>query len=107
MHARVIAGHYQLDKMDAGIQTFRSSIVPEAWQQQGFKGLIGLLDRSTGKAMSISFWETEADLQRAAATGFLQEQIDKVAPLLASGPVIEVYEVTTRGLELRFGSSGV
>ena len=52
MHARVSTAQYQLDKLEEGIQIYRESVLPEMRQQPGFKGVMALVDRSTGKASS-------------------------------------------------------
>ncbi len=93
MYARVTTVQYQPGKADEATQIFRESIVPAAKQQPGFKDIIGLIDRSTGKGMAIALWETEADMKAGATSGFLQTQLNKIASLLAAAPVIETYEV--------------
>ena len=54
MHARLITSQYQLDKLDEGLQLYRESILPELKQLPGFKGVIGLVDRSKGKAIALT-----------------------------------------------------
>jgi len=97
MHARVGTIQFQPGKLDEGIQIYRESILPEARQQSGFKGAMGLVDRSTGKSLSITLWETEADAQ-ASGTGsaYLQAQLAQFASLLAAAPVFETYEVAVQ-----------
>ena len=94
MYARVVIGQYQPGTVDEGFQILRESILPETRQQPGFKGILGLEDRSTDKAMAISLWQTEADAQASgASSNYLQAQLAKVASLFAAAPVIETYEV--------------
>jgi heme-degrading monooxygenase HmoA len=93
MYARVSIGQYQPGKWDEGIQIHRMSINPAAKQQHGFKGVITLLDRTTGKGMTISLWETEADMQAGISSGYYQEQLAKVMPLLIGASQRETYEV--------------
>lgn len=97
MYARVGTVQYQPGKQDEGIQLYRESILPEARQQRGFKGAMGLVDRSTGKAISITLWETEADAQvSGTGSAYLQAQLAKFASLLAAAPVVETYEVAVQ-----------
>ena len=97
MHARVVTVQYQPGKMDEGIQLYRESILPEARQQRGFKGAMGLVDRSTDKSISITLWQTEADAQASGtSSAYMQAQLAKVASLLAAAPVIETYEVVVQ-----------
>ncbi len=64
MYARVTTAQYQnAGAIDEGAQIYRDSILPSTQQLKGFKDVITLGDRSTGKAMVVTFWETEADAQ--------------------------------------------
>jgi hypothetical protein len=99
MYARVITGQYQPGKLDEGSQIFRDSIAPATRQTQGFKGVLGLGDRSTGKAIAIVLRETEADLQATESSGFVQEQFAKLIPLLAGAPAVEAYEVSVQEIQ--------
>ena len=96
MHARVVMSQAQPGKQDEALAIVRDSIVPAARQQKGFKSYLGLTDRSTGKNITISLWETEEDMTSGEASGYYQEQIDKVAPILAGPPTTEHYEVTVQ-----------
>ena len=93
-YARVLTTTVQPGKMDEGMQIIRDSALPVARQQPGFKGFLWLLDRSTGKSFTVTFWATEADLLAGESSGYYQEQIAKVAHVLASPVVREAYEVT-------------
>jgi quinol monooxygenase YgiN len=95
-HARVLTAMAQLGKMDEGMQIVRDSILPAARQQPGFKEGFWLLDRSTGKVMAITLWETEAALLASETSGYFREQLAKVAPVLATQVVREVYEVSAQ-----------
>ncbi len=92
MYARMVTGQYQPGKIDEGVQIFLNSILPAARQQPGYKGAMALVDRTTGKAIAIGLRETAADMQATETSGYLQEQVAKVMPLLVGAPVVEVYE---------------
>jgi heme-degrading monooxygenase HmoA len=92
----VLTATAQLGKMDEGMQIVRDSVLPTARQQPGFKGGLWLLDRSTGKIIAITLWETEADLKAGETSGYYQAQIAKVAHVLATQVVREVYEVSVQ-----------
>ena len=92
-YARVLTTTVQSGKMDEGMQIVRDSAQPVARQQPGFKGGLSLLDRSTGKSISITFWATEADLLAGETSGYYQAQIAKVAHVLATPVLREAYEV--------------
>ncbi len=95
-HARVLLAEFQPGKTDEGLQIVRDSILPVARQQSGYKGYLSLTDRTIGKGISISLWETEADLLASETSGYLREQLGKVAHVLATQVVREVYEVSAQ-----------
>jgi heme-degrading monooxygenase HmoA len=84
----------QLDKLEEAGQLYRESILPEVRQLPGFKGRMVLGDRSKGKVITLTFWESEADA-RASGEGsaFMQATVAQFAPFYAAPPVIEIYEV--------------
>jgi len=60
---------------------------------EGFKGALFLTDPDTGKYVSMTLWETEADMEAGEASGYLREQVAKAVPALAAPPIREHYEV--------------
>lgn len=98
MHARVVTVQLQPGTTDRAIAIFEESVVPAATEQQGFNGTLLLTDRATGKAVSITMWETEADLTASEASGYYQAQIVKFAGvgIFAGPPVRETYEVSVQ-----------
>jgi hypothetical protein len=57
MHARVTTIAGSPAEADAGIDNFRTNVVPFA-REQG-KGAILLLDRQSGEAIAITLWQDE------------------------------------------------
>ena len=97
MYTRVTTYLIQPAKVEEVKQIGRESIVPAIRQQQGFTSFMSLVDRTTGKAMLITVFETEADMRAGLNNGFVQQQIAKIAPFLAGAPTSEFYEVDTQG----------
>ncbi len=93
MYARVLTVQLQPGKKEEAIQIYRDSTVPSAKQLPGFKNALFLTDDTTGKGISITLWETEAELKSSETSGWLEEQSAKFAPLFTAQPVREVYEV--------------
>ena len=93
MYARVTTFQVQPDKIDEVNRIANESIMPAIRQQAGMKGFFGLQDRSTGKAMLITLFETEAEMKSGVNNGFVQQQSAKIAPFLAGTPGSEFYEV--------------
>ena len=96
MHARVVTGQSQPNSQDKGANIYRDSIVPAAKEQQGFKGAFLLENPDTKKFISITLWETEADMIAGEASGYLKEQIDKVAATFAGPPTTEHFKVSVQ-----------
>ncbi len=96
MYARTVSGLIQPDKVDQVVDIYRDSIAPAAKQQKGSKGVFFLVDRKTGKFVSLAMWDTEADMIAGEASGYLREQIAKAAPTFAGPPVTEHFEVAVQ-----------
>jgi len=96
MNARVTTVQVRPDKMDEAIGIYRDSVTPAAQQQKGFKGLLMLTDRNTGKGISIALWETEADMTAGESSGYFQQQLAKFKDILSAPPVREQYEVSVQ-----------
>ncbi len=94
MYARVTVATTLPGKTDDVLRIERDSIVPACNQQKGFKGLYQLHDHKTNKGLTISLWETEADMRAAEVSGFYQQQVAKMKDVLAAPPVREEYEVS-------------
>jgi heme-degrading monooxygenase HmoA len=93
MRARVITVQVQPGKWDEAERLYRA-LGPLWKEQKGFKGAYLLGDRDASKAISVTFWETMADLEANEASGWYQEQIAKFGATFAGPPVMEHYEVT-------------
>jgi len=93
MFARVTIATSVPGKADEVLRIERDSIVPACKTQKGFKGLYLLQDHKANKGLTISLWETEADMRAAEASGFYQQQVAKVKDAMVGPPVKEEYEV--------------
>ncbi|HEX2235518.1 MAG TPA: hypothetical protein VHK89_04520 [Actinomycetota bacterium] len=92
MHARV--SFYQLQEgadPEAGVKGFRDSIgTLEA--MEGEQGVMLLVDRTTGKAITITLWDTEDNLHASAEqANKVREQASSSGQLSILG--VENYEV--------------
>jgi heme-degrading monooxygenase HmoA len=93
MFARVTTFQIQPGKLDEVIRLFES-LAPKS--EQGFVSGLLLTDRAANKAITVTLWETLADLN--ASDTYRQQQLasSQVAALLAGAPVTEVCEVAVR-----------
>ncbi len=94
MYARVLTAQAKPGQTDELIRIINDSVIPAVKREIGFKGLLLLNEHATRKGISITLWETPVDLKASQTSAYLQQQLDKVAPLLAEPPVVGVYEVS-------------
>ena len=93
MYAQVSTGTFQPDRLDEAMRIIRDSVLPAAQGAKGFSDAYILLDREESRGLVVSLWESKADVEALATSGFYQEQAAKLAPLLTSPPERRVYEV--------------
>jgi heme-degrading monooxygenase HmoA len=62
MFARVSSYQFPADQADQAVQAFNTAMNPVR-QLDGAKGAYLLLDRSSGKALTITLWENEEALR--------------------------------------------
>ena len=93
MYARVMRVDVDMQHLAELMQSVENGIVPSAQEQDGFEGMLGMVDQTTGHALLISLWKTPADLENTETSGYLQSQIARSMPFL-KGPVFrETYRV--------------
>ncbi|MCI0400298.1 MAG: antibiotic biosynthesis monooxygenase [Gammaproteobacteria bacterium] len=93
MYARVVNVSMKPHKSDESLAIWQESVVPAVKRQAGFKGLLVLATPGRDKSMSVTLWETEADMKANESSGYFQEQVDKFADLIGGRPILEHYEV--------------
>ena len=96
MYSRVTIVQVHPDKMDELITVFRDSIVPAVRQQAGCRKLLLFTDADAAQAISVSVWESETLWAESEKSGFVQEQIAKLAGILAGPPTREAYTLSVQ-----------
>jgi len=97
MYARIVTGKMKNESTDEAITIYKNSVVPAAREQKGFKAAHLFSDPKTGKYITITVWETEEDMEAGDKSGYLQEQLGKVAAHFAEPPIIEQYVYSAQG----------
>ncbi len=89
MHARV--SFYDVGDADMAVKGFESA-VDTVKQMEGNQGLMLLVDRNSGKAITITFWDTE---ERVRATTEQADTVRQQAADAAGATIqgVEAYEV--------------
>jgi heme-degrading monooxygenase HmoA len=102
MHARVSIFEGSPDEIDEGLRQAREQVLPRARQMAGFKGLIALGDRQSGKTLGITLWESEEDMRASeeAANRLREESAEAGGGAVAGVERYEVglFEVPSAGL---------
>lgn len=89
MLARMVAIQVKPEKMDECIRIFKEVNAPSIAARPGFDHGHWWVDRTSGKATSVTFWENEADEEASRAN--LPRLIEGMSHVLASE---EVYQET-------------
>jgi heme-degrading monooxygenase HmoA len=93
MFARTTTMQLKIAFIDNALEVYKNSIVPAAQSQKGLIELSLLLDRNSGKAVSIAIWETEEDAKANEKSLYYQEQLIKLRSFYAYPPIKEGFEV--------------
>jgi predicted ester cyclase/heme-degrading monooxygenase HmoA len=94
--ARVHINQVKLEKMAEVMQMYRERFVPVIKSQKGFLGLYGLTNDTTGKSVSITLWDSEAD-----AMASMEAENYKAL----SNEFTEKFKSSVTGMEIREGYS--
>ncbi len=81
MLARAVTIRVRPEKVDECVRIFRERNAPSIAAQPGFHHGHWWVDRATGRATSVSFWENEADerASRANSAGLVERMADVLA----------------------------
>jgi heme-degrading monooxygenase HmoA len=69
VYARISTLDGSPEHIDEGLRRVREDGLPQLQQQEGFKGMVALADRHTGKTLGITFWESEEALKASEEAG--------------------------------------
>ena len=95
MHARIVTGQAQPDKIDQAISAFEQQVLPSLRQERGFQRTTLYVDRSSGKFIVVGEYANEDDL--AASEAGFRQRTGMMASLLSGQPSAETYEVAAQG----------
>jgi hypothetical protein len=78
--------------IDDGVRLFREEVLPELHTQHGYVGTY-VFANPDGKALLLTFWETEQDAEAQADHGFYANQLARFAAVFSSPPGRDRYEL--------------
>jgi hypothetical protein len=77
MYARVTTTQIKLDKLGEAQNVIDDYLEPLLKGVKGFKNALWLIDRKTGKALTISVYETQADMMKLESSETYLEALDE------------------------------
>lgn len=94
MHARVTTIQGPPESVDEATQVVREQVLPRAREIAGFKGILSLDDRATGRGLTITLWESEEAM--AASEADADDMRGQAVGAIEGSEVVSVdrYEVT-------------
>ena len=97
MHARVTTVSVQPDKVAETTRIYNESILPAVKAANGNRGVLLLIDQSSGKALSITLWNSQAEGDTYDSSGTYREQVGKISSFFSAPPSLATYEVGAQG----------
>lgn len=89
--------------MDYAVQLFRSEVLPAVREQEGYHGTY-VLANPDGKALLLTFWETEEEAEANAPTGQYSEHLKEYAAIFSAPPGRDRYAVYVADQPVGIGS---
>jgi heme-degrading monooxygenase HmoA len=78
--------------LEEAIELYKASVIPAMQEQDGYEGAC-VLATPEGKALVISFWESEEASEAGIKSGFYAEQVQKFVTSYRAAPGRESYDV--------------
>ena len=99
MFVRQTIIHTAIDKIDEAAKLFQESVIPAFQSQKGYQGASFISDRTTGKSICVSLWDSEQDAIFNEQSHVYQEQLVKFISLFTMDPFREGYELLVQDLK--------
>ena len=97
MYARVTIVQGSPEKIDQGIDSFNTQVLPAAKAVDGYKAAFLLADRQTGKGIGITIWESE-DARRRGGEAVDAARAATIEAMGGTVPPVDEYEVVASDL---------
>jgi heme-degrading monooxygenase HmoA len=101
VYARISTFEGSPEHIDEELRHVRENVLPQIQQQEGFKGLVALADRQSGKTLGITFWASEEALEASeeAASRLREDSAEAMSETIAGVERFEVglFEVPSAG----------
>lgn len=91
MYARVNATEWNPERVEEGMRLTEDTIIPAYQKCEGFRGYILLTEPSGDKAMAITMWDTEEQMESSAAIA--RAMVGELRGILRAPPAAQNYDV--------------
>ncbi len=96
MFARISTILGKPERIEEGIRNYQEQMIPAAKKMTGFKQALFMVDRKSGKMVSITFWDTEKNLRASTeAADKLRAQGVQHSGTTQSA-IVEIFEVAVQ-----------
>src|ERR671919_1506316 len=99
MYARITTIHSPRERMNKGIEEVRKDVLPLMREVEGFRGLVGLVDRRSNMGLTISLWDSEDAMQESEDVGDQLRAKAAAAMKAETEPMVNRYEVVLYEVE--------
>lgn len=96
MFARLVSGQTSSDKLNETIKTWKEKDIPLMKPVKRYRGALLLTERKTGKAISMTLWDSETDAISDQRSTLHHKQENMYKGLLPGEFVYQLYEVSAR-----------
>jgi heme-degrading monooxygenase HmoA len=86
MFVDVARWEVQPERWDEAIALFRTEVVPVFERQPGFLRVLLIGDNLSGRGMTVTFWQKEADVRTFDRSGALSAALGSLAGLFVAPP---------------------
>ena len=93
MFARVTYVQAPEGKVEEGLNLWRKNVLPVTMAREGFTGTISMIDRTTGKALSLTLWDLEEDLVASTEAEYHLQAVAKFSEFFQGAHEPENFEV--------------
>mgnify|MGYP001095596798 CR=1 FL=1 len=94
MFARLVSAQAGKGKLDEVTKTWKEDDIPLMHSVKGYRGAYLLTDRRTGKAISMTLWDSEKDSDADRRSQLHRKQVNMYRDLLTGEIGYQGYEVS-------------
>jgi heme-degrading monooxygenase HmoA len=80
-------------RVEEGLRLWYENVLPVTKAREGFKGALSLVDRESGKALSITFWEGETAMLESTEAEYHKEAIKRFGEFFENAHDPENFEL--------------